>query len=692
MPELNQYKIYRGTLEKRFNVERGQLMKDYDKTSAEDFFFVYKDAPLSFILAHSKDIFPESYCGYPFYLKILQEVLLDPITYEHELVKVDGFIAVARKRGYSKAQIGLYETLREILTESVNAHATINEIVELVRHSDNGPEFLTVVFDALYDVYLEEKKFCDDDDCMKHVTTHLDYVAEAIFTSPSPYVAVAIGFLFIGKYPQYSDLMVNLIHNFKDPEALAENYGCARRGLNALKKLSRSSMIEEIIKKSENACLMKLWCEIQQNSVDDLLPVPVNITNLEGLDAALDGSVVGDLAVMLESAEDSPQAVVARYDNYRYKAAQIDADLDFLNNYEALTNASDITYYESASLLQDSYEGEALMLEWEADGSPNKVVLQHILTSKERAELEEAKKREKISPIGNLSGKNEKAEMSAKNEQELCGKIKKTLEQVKKLEPTDNKDELVKNNEELKSARAELVKYKELLKENDYREATKLCDELKDEILSADKVVTEEFSDPELDAKISMFLEESDKLSKDTPRKPKEDLPTKIQNKALDHAAKDSEKLAKKTADRQKLKNAANAVAQKPKRITDDLKSFVKKFESWDENRRKAFLLKPGYRHKIFKHFKNALMFGAIAKVKLAYIPFLGLLKHCSNLKDKRIRNELAKELDSEIRICEEKITDANSAGDNKTKYELMRIKDKLEAEKTRVRLNSNYI
>ena len=52
-------------------------------------------------------------------------------------------------------------------------------------------------------------------------------------------------------------------------------------------------------------------------------------------------------------------------------------------------------------------------------------------------------------------------------------------------------------------------------------------------------------------------------------------------------------------------------------------------------------------------------------------MPFLGLLKHCSNLKDKRIRNELAKELDSEIRICEEKITDANSAGDNKTKYDI---------------------
>ena len=68
------------------------------------------------------------------------------------------------------------------------------------------------------------------------------------------------------------------------------------------------------------------------------------------------------------------------------------------------------------------------------------------------------------------------------------------------------------------------------------------------------------------------------------------------------------------------------------------------------------------------------------------------MLHHCSKIKDKRIRNELARELENEIHICEEKINDANSAGDNKSKYELMRIKDKLEAEKIRVRVNSNYM
>lgn len=63
-----------------------------------------------------------------------------------------------------------------------------------------------------------------------------------------------------------------------------------------------------------------------------------------------------------------------------------------------------------------------------------------------------------------------------------------------------------------------------------------------------------------------------------------------------------------------------------------------------------------------------------------------------SKQKDKRMVNELSAELDTEIRVCEEKIQDAGSRGDNKTKYELMRIRDKLKAEKTRVATNSKVI
>ena len=68
------------------------------------------------------------------------------------------------------------------------------------------------------------------------------------------------------------------------------------------------------------------------------------------------------------------------------------------------------------------------------------------------------------------------------------------------------------------------------------------------------------------------------------------------------------------------------------------------------------------------------------------------LLRHFSKDKDRRLRNELTRELDAEIRICDEKINDANSDGDKQEKYKLMRIKEKLVAEKNRVQLNSKYI
>ena len=61
-------------------------------------------------------------------------------------------------------------------------------------------------------------------------------------------------------------------------------------------------------------------------------------------------------------------------------------------------------------------------------------------------------------------------------------------------------------------------------------------------------------------------------------------------------------------------------------------------------------------------------------------------------MKDKRIRNDLARELETEIRVCEEKINDAASNGDLKEKYRLMRIKSQLEKESLRVRSNSKMI
>lgn len=196
-----------------------------------------------------------------------------------------------------------------------------------------------------------------------------------------------------------------------------------------------------------------------------------------------------------------------------------------------------------------------------------------------------------------------------------------------------------------------------------------------------------------LPSEYSVLYEASDEDDKvEEVEKPKEDLATKVQNKALDYDAERKKKKAIRDEKRTKLKNAGKAIASEPKGWFDSAKRFTKSFDKMDDNRRKRFLIKPGNRHRIFRNFRNALMYGAVAKINIFYTPYLFAINRFSKEKDKRITNELVRELETEIKICDEKISDANSKGDNSEKYKLMRIKAKLEAEMQRVQTNSRYL
>lgn len=174
--------------------------------------------------------------------------------------------------------------------------------------------------------------------------------------------------------------------------------------------------------------------------------------------------------------------------------------------------------------------------------------------------------------------------------------------------------------------------------------------------------------------------------------KPKQSLTKKIQNKAMDAEAKQAQKRAKRKEAAGNIAGAAKAVSNIPKNIVDDIKAIGKKIDDKDDERRKKFMAKPGFRKHIFKTLKLALLYGSAAHCKLSLVPVVALIRHFSKEKDARIWNELQRELDTEIKIAEEKINDANTNGDQKAKYELMRIKEKLEQEKDRVKLNSKYI
>lgn len=169
-------------------------------------------------------------------------------------------------------------------------------------------------------------------------------------------------------------------------------------------------------------------------------------------------------------------------------------------------------------------------------------------------------------------------------------------------------------------------------------------------------------------------------------------LTTKIQNKAMDFDVRHNQVLSKVRKGYENVKGATKAILNAPNDVVNEIKHGVDEWDKWDDDRRREFIKKPGYRKKIFKRLKLALLYGAAGMTNLALIPVVFTIRHYSKIKDKRIRNDLARELETEIKVCDEKISDAAANGDTKAKYKLMRIKSQLEKEALRVKSNSKLI
>ena len=163
---------------------------------------------------------------------------------------------------------------------------------------------------------------------------------------------------------------------------------------------------------------------------------------------------------------------------------------------------------------------------------------------------------------------------------------------------------------------------------------------------------------------------------------------TKLQDKEARKLAKQQKKEEKGLRRKMRFKAATSAPRNAAKRVEQQ----VNKFDEMDDNRRKAYMTKPGFRKKWFRNLKLAILYGTAASYKIAMLPIVAMCRHFSKKKDRRMQNELIREIDTEIKVIDEKINDANAAGDTRQKYQLMRTKAQLEAERTRVATNSKYI
>lgn len=703
MASLNVEEILTGTPEKAFLAARKELAEDYNETSANEFFYSYCEQPLSFILRHSRDIFSETYFGYDFYVDLIDHYTYDPRTYATEAGKVREYIDLAKERKLPSNQIEKYEILLERLIQYSSANTNFCKCMNIAASSEGADDFFENVFDYLYDIEQEKKMISFNGSEADDILIKLDNLAEAIFGIENVYCKITAGLILCSRFSSYAPNLIEATRKIISDIAIDNDLSDIQRLEDCVRMLMKDEPVKAILSKISGPVggVSDYWVGIVKNK-DRALKEAKRRTEdgaskiqyeLSEHRISSDADALFEIPELLATESLQERMLCEKYDNYTRLRSIYEAKLEAASVEEGEVNNLIV---ENTSDILCAIEADLSYMEWEDDGTPNAVIAKHIMTTKEKEQL--ASEKEKRTLQSSLTSSNSVKESAISSESELCNKIKEGLSKLDKFGSDDSDEEI---NRVVREVRSDLEMFKKEAKSSDYKRALELCKDLEDELKVVDPMY-EHFDNP-VDRNLQMFLE-GDSLKDDLadtyavstegekPVKPKSDLVTKIQNKALDRAAKDEQKLAKNKEKTQKLKNAANAVSSTPKTIVDDAKKLVADFDKWDDNRRKEFLLKPGYRHKIVKVMKNALIAGSVASANMALIPLLALCKHCSNLKDKRIRNELAKELENEIHICEEKINDANSAEDNKSKYELMRIKDKLEAEKTRVRINSNYL
>lgn len=171
------------------------------------------------------------------------------------------------------------------------------------------------------------------------------------------------------------------------------------------------------------------------------------------------------------------------------------------------------------------------------------------------------------------------------------------------------------------------------------------------------------------------------------PERPTSDHPVKDTIQDIDRILTKKGAAAKK-----KVNDAINVgrVVTKPvKRTIGWIDNIINRLKDANETKVKEQLADPHSRSAIFKAIKTAIGAGALYKAGLLLNPiflFLAVTNTASKRrKNIRLRSEVIGQLKAELEVTEEKIRDADRAGDNSAKYKLMRFKTELEKKLIRV-------
>jgi hypothetical protein len=137
-----------------------------------------------------------------------------------------------------------------------------------------------------------------------------------------------------------------------------------------------------------------------------------------------------------------------------------------------------------------------------------------------------------------------------------------------------------------------------------------------------------------------------------------------------------------------RVKNIASKV---PEHVDNLISDVINAIQKADNEERRNRIIEGGFKLKLYKLIRRAISLGVLFYIHpaLAAISFLGHAAMDEHL-DNRQRDQILKELEAELQMVNEKIEDARSDQYKEKKYELMRIKNKLEDNISKIKYRLN--
>ena len=727
MASLDVNKILNESKPKVLIREFNNLKEDYTRINAVKYKGLYENEDLSFILDYSRFIFSEPMKGFAFYKNIIetQDIPVDRMFSEYE--KLDEFLDENEKH-MSDEQKNMYEELKIAFEKQMKE---VVPIISLVTMDD--PSIFYPLYDALYRIKKNPEDVEDKDliiSFFNKKAEEKDFSMGVIFTLIN----------FSSHFPELAELTIRELRQIvTDNPTSVEEALATSKVLHVVHYISYTCKYYDQIHANPNMNFRFLLTGIRDLQISDILnrimirkvDPEVNFSTPLGM---MNSILRNDDLKSVETEHETDEKILPvkirrallvfekAIIEHAFKDGYTDeANFDFWTDdvimtlcvksddlYQVVRDPEDCIrllekeiktsleiidkFYKSHLKEGESYE-ESTYTEryFSADGTHGKIVGSSIggvgENPKKKGVDEEPKKAKSSTKIEDEPEEDEddiEDDVDDDDVEEACKDLadaRNFVTEVSKLAKKHNANFFLvtdgasgysngneTTNEAVKLARDNQIKWE------------------KEKGFDPDENWAKEATEDEDDIEKNPSTETTVK----TPSK--KNVFQRIQNKALDADVQFKKKVANGKRLETDAKNALKAVAKIPENIVNSVKKDIEHWDEMDDNRRKEYIIKPGIRKKYFRALRLCLMhYGAFAINPVLNI-VLFICQALGKTKDVRIRNELIRELKAEIRVTEEKISDANANGDQKQKYQLMRIKEKLEAEMARVTLNSSVV